>query len=72
MIAKIVGYDGSIVFDTSKPDGTPRKLVDPTRLQDMGWKPSIDLETGLTDLYMRWQQSMLTSTNVAPIASAAR
>ena len=72
LIAKIVGYDGSIVFDTSKPDGTPRKLVDPTRLQDMGWKPSIDLETGLTDLYMRWQQSMLTSTNIAPIASAAR
>jgi GDP-L-fucose synthase len=72
LIAKIVGYDGSITFDASKPDGTPRKLVDPTRLQSMGWQPSIDLETGLSDLYMRWQQSMLTSANIASIASAAQ
>ncbi|WP_315975286.1 GDP-L-fucose synthase [Phyllobacterium zundukense] len=72
LIAKIVGYDGSIIFDASKPDGTPRKLVDPTRLQSMGWRPSIDLETGLSDLYMRWQQSMLTPNNIAPTATAAR
>jgi len=70
LIAKIVGYRGSIVFDTSKPDGTPRKLVDPTRLQNMGWQPSIELETGLSDLYMRWQQSMHPSDSMAPTASA--
>ena len=57
LIARIVDYRGSIVFDTSKPDGTPRKLVDPIRLQTMGWQPRIDLEAGLSDLYTRWQQS---------------
>lgn len=63
LIAKIVGYHGSIVFDTTKPDGTPRKLVDPTRLQAMGWEPSIELEAGIRDLYMHWQQSIASPTN---------
>lgn len=58
LIAGIVGYEGSIIFDTTKPDGTPRKLVNPARLEGMGWRPSISLETGISDLYMRWQQSM--------------
>jgi GDP-L-fucose synthase len=71
LIAKIVGYHGSIVFDTSKPDGTPRKLVDPVRLQAMGWKPSIELEAGISDLYMRWQQSSTLSKNEALAISAA-
>lgn len=57
LIANIVGYHGSIVFDTSKPDGTPRKLVDPTNLQRLGWRPHIELETGLGDLYRRWLHS---------------
>jgi GDP-L-fucose synthase len=47
MIQRIVGFPGAIEWDTSKPDGTPRKLMDSSRLLALGWKPKIDLETGL-------------------------
>ena len=47
----IVGFNGEIVWDTSKPDGTPRKLMDNSRLLALGWKPLIDLETGLRLVY---------------------
>jgi GDP-L-fucose synthase len=47
LIAKLTGYPGEIAFDTSKPDGTPRKLLDCTRIFSLGWKPSITLEAGL-------------------------
>ena len=50
-VAKVVGYQGEIVFDTSKPDGTPRKLMDVSRLADLGWKASIELEAGLAATY---------------------
>jgi GDP-L-fucose synthase len=46
-VKRVTGYQGEIVFDASKPDGTPRKLLDVTRLNKMGWKPITDLETGL-------------------------
>lgn len=51
VVAKTVGYDGSIRFDTSKPDGTPVKLSDTTKILQTGWKPEIDLETGLARTY---------------------
>src|SRR5690606_29256596 len=47
LIAKIMGFNGEIIFDTSKPDGTPRKLLDISRIQSLGWKPEISLEDGL-------------------------
>ncbi len=47
MIASKVGYTGSLEFDTSKPDGTPRKLMDTTKLNLLGWKPSIKLQKGI-------------------------
>lgn len=47
LIAKMVGYSGSLIFDASKPDGTPRKLLDTTKLNVLGWKPSITLEDGI-------------------------
>jgi GDP-L-fucose synthase len=47
LIAKMVGYTGSLIFDTSKPDGTPRKLLDTNKLNLLGWKPSITLEDGI-------------------------
>ncbi len=47
MIAKAAGYDGKIELDRSKPDGTPRKLMDSSRLHAMGWSPKIDLEIGI-------------------------
>ena len=43
----VMGYEGHIVFDRSKPDGTPRKLLDSTRLRSLGWEPVIDLREGL-------------------------
>lgn len=51
LVARTVGFEGEIVFDTSKPDGTPRKLMDSSKLHAMGWKPSIPLETGLAATY---------------------
>jgi len=47
----VVGYSGEIVFDSSKPDGTPRKLMDSGRLRGLGWAPLIDLEAGLAATY---------------------
>ncbi len=50
-IAKVVGYDAELVFDASKPDGTPRKQVDSTKLHDLGWDGARGLEQGLRDTY---------------------
>jgi GDP-L-fucose synthase len=50
-IAGITGFQGNIRFDTAKPDGTPRKLLDVSRLNSMGWIPAIDLETGLKQTF---------------------
>jgi len=50
-VARVVGFDGEIVKDTSKPDGTPRKLMSADKLRKFGWTPSIDLEDGLTTTY---------------------
>src|SRR6185503_12341216 len=47
LISRIVGFSGEIVWDTSKPDGTPRKLMDSSRLLALGWKPGISLEMGV-------------------------
>jgi GDP-L-fucose synthase len=53
MVAEITGFHGTIVQDTSKPDGTPRKLLDVSRLQGLGWKARIPLREGLEQTY-RW------------------
>lgn len=50
-IGRVVGYAGDIRFDTSKPDGTPRKLMDSGRLRDLGWTPRIALQDGLAQAY---------------------
>lgn len=52
-VAKVVGFNGEIVWDTTKPDGTPRKLMDVSRLKALGWEATIPLEDGLRDAY-RW------------------
>lgn len=51
MIRNIVGYKGLTMWDPTKPDGTPRKLMDSSRMFSLGWTPSISLEQGLTNLY---------------------
>ncbi|WP_068858281.1 GDP-L-fucose synthase [Perlucidibaca aquatica] len=50
-IAAVTGFSGRLVFDTSKPDGTPRKLMDVSRLADMGWRARVQLRDGLQDAY---------------------
>jgi len=47
IVRKIVGYEGKVIWDSSKPDGTPRKLLDVSKLKSLGWKPSITLEEGV-------------------------
>jgi GDP-L-fucose synthase len=51
LIKKITGYNGEIIFDTDKPDGTPRKLMDTSKLNALGWKPKINLEEGIASVY---------------------
>ncbi len=51
LIRRTVGFEGDIIWDTSKPDGTPRKLMDSSRLFALGWKPQVDLETGIRLAY---------------------
>lgn len=53
LIADTVGYDGKIIYDNSKPDGTPRKLMSSARLRELGWKPAIGLKEGVETTY-RW------------------
>ena len=51
LVKKVTGYEGEIVLDPTKPDGTPRKLTDISRIKATGWEPKIDLETGLRQTY---------------------
>ena len=51
LVKKIVNYNGDIIFDTTKPDGTPRKLMDVSKLHSYGWKHKINLEEGITSVY---------------------
>jgi GDP-L-fucose synthase len=51
LIADIVGFTGRFVYDGSKPDGAPRKLLDISKLNALGWRPSIDLKTGIRQTY---------------------
>jgi len=52
-VGRAVGYDGEIVFDRSKPDGTPRKMMDSTKMMALGWRPEISLDEGIASTY-KW------------------
>ena len=54
LVAKVVGYEGDILWDDSKPDGISRKLLDTTRLADLGWRPAISLEEGIRKVYQEY------------------
>lgn len=62
MVAEVVGYKGQIVWDKSKPDGTPRKLLDTTRLNQLGWQPQISLKDGLAHTYASFLKEMQSNT----------
>jgi GDP-L-fucose synthase len=53
LMKTVVGFDGEVQFDTSRPDGTPRKLMDNSKISALGWRPSLTVETGIAKMY-RW------------------
>lgn len=57
-VRDVVGYRGSIGWDTAKPDGTPRKLLDVSRLQALGWQPRIALRDGIAAVYEQWRREV--------------
>ncbi|WNC89197.1 GDP-L-fucose synthase [Paraburkholderia sp. FT54] len=66
-ICKVVGFEGELVFDASKPDGTPRKLLDVSRLAQMGWQATIGLEDGIASTYRDFVESHAGSTPAAAL-----
>lgn len=63
LVARVVGYEGELVFDASKPDGTPRKLVDTSRINGLGWQPTVSLEAGIRVTY-DWYRERLGEAGV--------
>lgn len=61
-VKKVTGYNGEIIFDITKPDGTPRKLLDVSKLNKLGWKYSINLEKGLNITYAAFQKEINDGT----------
>ncbi|MFM0568849.1 GDP-L-fucose synthase [Paraburkholderia caledonica] len=64
-ICKVVGFEGELVFDASKPDGTPRKLLDVSRLAKMGWRSTVGLEQGIASTYRDFVESYTGSATTA-------
>jgi GDP-L-fucose synthase len=62
IISSIVGFNGKTIWDTSKPDGTPRKLMDSSRLFALGWKPQVDLVSGIKLAYGDFLQKQKSSS----------
>src|SRR5262249_49157895 len=60
LIGGIVGFTGRFVFDSSKPDGTPRKLLDISKFSALGWRPRIPLEMGIRQTY-EWYRASITA-----------
>jgi GDP-L-fucose synthase len=58
LVRDVVGYEGDIVLDTTKPDGTPRKLLDVSKLHALGWKARIPLRDGIASTYDWYQRSL--------------
>ena len=69
-VGRATGFQGRIVFDSSKPDGTPRKLMDSSRMRALGWEPEIPLEEGIAGAY-RWFLENKLETPAAAAVSAA-
>ncbi len=63
LVCRVIGFTGDLEFDTSKPDGTPQKLMDSSRIQTLGWHAQTTLEEGIRRTY-EWAQDSLTLTAV--------
>jgi GDP-L-fucose synthase len=72
LITRIVGYTGEIQFDRSKPDGTPRKLTDVTKLHSTGWKHKIELEHGIQMVYDSVKEILNSQSEISSTASGAQ
>ena len=66
VIKEVVGYEGEIDYDTTKPDGAPRKLLDSSRLRALGWRPTISLREGITATYHWFLQNVAHLREVRP------
>jgi len=62
LVAEVVGFEGSLTFDATKPDGTPRKLLDVSRIESLGWKAEISLRDGIASTYDWYQRDLEKST----------
>ena len=65
IVARVVGYSGKIVFDSTKPDGTPRKLMDSSRMVALGWTPEISLEDGIASTYQWYLENKISGATLA-------
>ena len=68
LVREVVGFEGRIEFDTSRPDGTPRKLLDVSRLKALGWSPSVTLREGIARAYADFQAGHASRNTVAELA----
>ncbi len=62
-IKRVIGYKGAVVFDPSKPDGTPRKLLDVTKMSALGWQPKVSLEEGIQKTYEWYLERVVGNHN---------
>jgi GDP-L-fucose synthase len=67
LIGRVVGYEGKIEFDASKPDGTPRKLMDSSKLRSLGWSPKVQLLEGMIETYAQFE----VTANYSAVAAVA-
>ena len=67
IISKVVGYDGEIIWNTSKPDGTLRKLLDVSRVNSLGWSYKIKLEDGIKSVYGEYSNRLSNTTFIPTI-----
>jgi GDP-L-fucose synthase len=58
LVARVLDFDGELVFDTSRQDGTPRKLLDVSRIQSLGWKAKVSLEEGIRRTFVSAQSQL--------------
>jgi GDP-L-fucose synthase len=58
-IARVTGFSGQLLYDSTKPDGTPRKLMDVSRLAALGWRSAVGLEEGLRSTYACYPQAII-------------